>query len=258
VILPACRITTRDDLPRHTALLSIREVPAKTLSVPEHLEGEAATAFVESALGDVLVARAHDFMGLQETQALLDELSKVAPASVQQVVPKLVSLPTLSEILRRLVEEGVSVRDLASVLEALAQLAHAEKDALVLTEHVRSWLRRAITYDVTQGSGTLEPLTLDDSIEEVIRGAISQTAAGSFLTLAPAAGRDIVASIKRALAQAPEELQRHPVLLTQPDVRRFVRKLIESELPRARVVTFSELLPETTIRPACTASLRST
>lgn len=256
VILSPCRVSGRDDLPQHAALLSIREVPAKTLDVPAELTGEAATAFLAQALGDVLVARAHDFMGLQETQALVDELSKVSPASVQQVVPKLVSLPTLSEILRRLVEEGVSVRDLASILEALAQLAHAEKDALVLTEHVRSWLRRAITYDVTNGSGSLEPLTLDDTIEDVIRGAISQTTAGSFLTLSPAAGRDIVASIKRALATASEELKRRPVLLTQPDVRRFVRKLIESDLPGARVVTYSELLPETTIRAACVASLR--
>lgn len=258
VILPPCRVNARQDLPSRAALLSIREVPAKTLEVPEQLEGDSAAAFLASAIGDVLVARAQDFMGLQETQALLDELSKVAPASVHQVVPKLVSLPTLSEILRRLVEEGVSVRDLASILEALAQLAHAEKDALVLTEHVRSWLRRAITYDVTHGSGSLEPVTLDDSIEDVIRGAISQTAAGSFLTLSPAAGRDIVASIRRALSAGSDALRRRPVLLTQPDVRRFVRKLIESELPDARVVTYSELLPETTIRTACVASLRNT
>jgi type III secretion protein V len=256
VILPACRITTKSSLPQSSALLSIREVPAKTLSVPDSLEGSVATRFLGDALSDVLIARAHDFMGLQEAQLLIDELSKVAPASVQQVVPKMVSLATLSEILRRLVEEGVSVRDLASILEALAQVAHVEKDALVLTEHVRSWLRRAITYEVTRGSGSLEPLTLDESIEEVIRGAISQTAAGSFLTLSPAAGRDIVASLKQALSTCPEALQERPVLLTQPDVRRFVRKLIESELPRARVVTFSELLPETNIRAAGTATLR--
>jgi type III secretion protein V len=109
---------------------------------------------------------------------------------------------------------------------------------------------------VTRGSGSLEPLTLDESIEEVVRGAISQTTAGSFLTLSPAAGRDIVASLRRALSACPEELQRHPVLLTQPDIRRFVRKLIEAEFPGARVVTFSELLPETTIRAAGTATLR--
>lgn len=256
VILPACRIGTRAKLPRNAALLSIREVPAKTLVVPDQLEGEAATQFLADALAEVLIARAHDFMGLQEAQLLLDELSKVAPASVQQVVPKMISLATLSEILRRLVEEGVSVRDLASILEALAQVAHVEKDPLVLTEHVRSWLRRAITYEVTRGSGSLEPLTLDESIEEVVRGSISQTTAGSFLTLSPAAGRDIVASLKRALSACPEELQRHPVVLTQPDIRRFVRKLIEAELPGARVVTFSELLPETTIRAAGTATLR--
>ncbi|MEO8178543.1 MAG: flagellar biosynthesis protein FlhA [Deltaproteobacteria bacterium] len=257
VIVAPCRVVSRSSLPSHSALLSIGEVPAKTLSVPEDLEGVAATQFLAQALAEVLVARAQDFMGLQPAQLLLEELSRVAPASVQQVVPKLVSLATLSEILRRLVEEGVSVRDLASILEALAQVAHVEKDPLVLTEHVRSWLRRAITYEVTRGSGLLEPLTLDESIEEVIRGAISQTAAGSFLTLSPAAGRDIVSSLRRALESCPEELQRRPVLLTQPDVRRFVRKLIESELPGARVVTFSELLPETTIRAAGTATLRS-
>jgi type III secretion protein V len=256
VILPPCRILTRSSQPRAAALLSIREVPAKSLAVPDELDGRTATLALSDSLSEVLIERAHDFMGLQETQHLLDELSKVAPASVQQVVPKMLSLTTLSEILRRLVEEGVSVRDLASILEALAQVAHVEKDALVLTEHVRSWLRRAITYEVTRGSGSLEPLTLDESIEDVIRGAISQTVAGSFLTLSPAAGRDIVASLKRALSACPEQLQRRPVVLTQPDVRRFVRKLIESELPRARVVTFSELLPETTIRAAGTATLR--
>jgi type III secretion protein V len=90
----------------------------------------------------------------------------------------------------------------------------------------------------------------------VIRGSISQTSAGSFLTLSPAAGRDIVASLRRALDECPEALRRRPVVLTQPDVRRFVRKLIESELPQARVVTFSELLPETTVRSAGTATLR--
>jgi type III secretion protein V len=256
VIVPACRVVIRSSSPSHSALLSIGEVPAKTLSIPEDLEGAAATQLLAQALAEVLIARAPDFMGLQPAQLLLEELSRVAPASVQQVVPKLVSLATLSEILRRLVEEGVSVRDLASILEALAQVAHVEKDPLVLTEHVRSWLRRAITYEVTRGSGLLEPLTLDESIEEVIRGAISQTAAGSFLTLSPAAGRDIVSSLRRALESCPEELQRRPVLLTQSDVRRFVRKLIESELPGARVVTFSELLPETTIRAAGTATLR--
>jgi type III secretion protein V len=256
VILPPCRILTRASQLRAAALLSIREVPAKSLAVPEQLSGAAATKALADALSEVLIERAHDFMGLQETQHLLDELSKVAPASVQQVVPKLVSLTTLSEILRRLVEEHVSVRDLASILEALAQVANVEKDPLVLTEHVRSWLRRAITYEVTRGSGSLEPLTLDESIEEVIRGAIAQTVAGSFLTLSPAAGRDIVASLKRALGACPEQLQKYPVVLTQPDVRRFVRKLIESEIPRARVVTYSELLPETTIRAAGTATLR--
>jgi type III secretion protein V len=234
--------------------LSIRDVPAKRIRVPDGDASDVA-ALIGESVSEFLLTRAHDFMGLEETQLLLNELARVAPASVQEVVPKLVSVPALSEILRLLIEEGVGVRDLKSILEALAQVAHVEKDALALTEHVRSWLRRAITYELTEGTPLLEPLTLDDSIEDVIRGAITRTAAGSFLTLSPAASRDIVESIRRALEAGPSELRRRPIVLTQPDIRRFVRKLIEVDFPDARVITYAELLPEISIRAAGTAGI---
>jgi type III secretion protein V len=254
VILPPCLIVVGEHVPAGTVVLSIRDVPAKRIRVPDGSANDVA-AFIGEAVSEFLVTRAHDFMGLEETQLLLSELARVAPASVQEVVPKLVSVPALSEILRLLVEEGVGVRDLKSILEALAQVAHVEKDALALTEHVRSWLRRAITYELTDGTPLLEPLTLEDSIEDVIRGAITRTAAGSFLTLSPAASRDIVDTVRQALEQGPAELRRRPIVLTQPDIRRFVRKLIELDFPEARVITYSELLPEISIRAAATARL---
>jgi type III secretion protein V len=254
VILPPCLIVVGDHVPTGTVVLSIRDVPAKRIRVPDGDASDVA-ALIGESVSEFLLTRAHDFMGLEETQLLLNELARVAPASVQEVVPKLVSVPALSEILRLLIEEGVGVRDLKSILEALAQVAHVEKDALALTEHVRSWLRRAITYELTDGTPLLEPLTLDDSIEDVIRGAITRTAAGSFLTLSPAASRDIVESIRRALEALPSELRRRPIVLTQPDIRRFVRKLIEVDFPDARVITYAELLPEISIRAAGTAGI---
>jgi type III secretion protein V len=93
---------------------------------------------------------------------------------------------------------------------------------------------------------------LEPAIEETIRGSVSRTTAGSFLTLSPAAGRDIVAAVKRALGSAPNG---RPVLLTQPDVRRFVKKLIEVELPDVAVVSYAELLPELAIRPVAKVSV---
>jgi len=163
-------------------------------------------------------------------------------------------------VLRRLVEEAVSVRDLRANLQALPSVAHTEKAPLNLTEFVRGQLRRATTYRLTSGRSELPVYLLDSAIEETVRHAITRTAAGSFLTLAPAAGRDVVAAIRRALATPlPQDRATQPrpaqVILTQPDIRRFVRKLIEVDLPDITVVSFAELLPEISLRPVAKATL---
>jgi len=252
VPLPKARVSIVDELPERSVVLSLQEVPAKLVSVPPGIaDADVAAFLVEEAL-TVLRHRAADFIGIAETQSLLDQLEQVAPATVRQVVPKPVSVTLLADILRRLVEEGVSVRDLRGVLEALSQVAQADKDPLNLAEYVRSQQRRAITHQLTSGSGELEVLLLDPAIEDTIRGAISRTAAGSFLTLGPAAARDVVRSIRRARDAATSDTS---VLLTQPDVRRFVRKLVEVELPELRVVSYAELLPEIAVKPLGKAHL---
>jgi type III secretion protein V len=250
VPLPACRLSVVEDLPERTVVLSIHEVPALVMHVPEELpDGDVASFVVEGVLG-VLRGRSGDFVGIAETQLLLDQLEQIAPAVVRQVVPKPVSVTLLSDILRRLVEEGVSIRDLKGILESLAQVASVDKDPLNLAEFARSQMRRTLTHELTAGSGELSVLLLDPQIEDTIRGAISRTGAGSFLTLAPAAGRDIVSAITRALGGASDV-----VILTQPDVRRFVKKLVEMDLPNAKVVSYAELLPEVRILPIGKATL---
>jgi type III secretion protein V len=171
---------------------------------------------------------------------------------VRQVVPKPISVVQLADVLRRLVEEQRSVRDLKGILEALALVGHAEKDPANLAEFVRSQQRRAITHSLTRGGRELSVLLLDPSIEDSVRGAITRTAAGSFLALAPAAARDIVTAVRRALESLGPT---PPPLLTQPDIRRFVRKLLELDFPELRVVSYAELLPEVSVKPAAKATL---
>jgi type III secretion protein V len=241
-----------EDLPERCVVLSLGEVPAQVIEIPREIEDtDVAAHLVERGLA-VIRRRAADFMGIAETQSLLDQLEQVAPATVRQVVPKPVTVTLLADILRRLVDEGISVRDLRGILESLSQVAASDKDPLNLAEFVRSQMRRPITHQLTLGSGELDVVLLDGAIEETVRGAISRTAAGSFLTLAPAAARDVVRAVRRALGERDPS---STVLLTQPDVRRFFRKLVEVDLPELRVVSYAELLPEVVLKPVGKATL---
>lgn len=257
VPLPACIVQINARLPRRHVVLSIHEVPTQVTSLDPALPGEQVAQFLLERILPVLRARAADFLGISETQVLLDRLEQIAPATVRQVTPKPIGLGLLSDILRRLVEERVSIRDLKGILEALAQVGNADKDPLNLTEYVRSQLRRAITYQLTEGRPLLRVVLLSHDIEETVRSAISRTAAGSFLTLNPAAGRDVAAAIGRALASARDATRTEKlVVLTQSDVRRFVKKLIEIDAPDLDVIAYTELMPELRLETAATASIR--
>jgi len=194
-------------------------------------------------LEEVVKRRAHELVGLQETQTMLDQIERAYPALVRNVVPKPVPLPLLADILRRLVEEGVSIRPLREILESLAIHAAAEKDPVALTEAVRGALRRPITHRHAR-AGAMSVHLLDPLIEDTVRDAIQRTATGSYLALPPDLARDIVAAVTRGLAGVAT-----PVLLTQSDVRRFVRRLLENDLPEVAVVSYQELDPAVTVQP---------
>jgi len=253
VPLPQGRLAESAQLPARHVVLSIHEVPARVFVIPPNVGDASLAEFVVGQALGVLHTRAVDFLGIAETQGLLDELEQIAPATVRQVVPKPIPVTLLADVLRRLAEERVNIRDLRAILEALALVGNVERDPLNLAEFVRSQLRRPLTHALTQGGRELSVVLLDGPIEESVRAAVSRTAAGSFLTLAPAAARDVVSAVRRAL---PSERSEAPlVVLTQPDIRRFVRKLLELDLRDVRVVSYAELLPEIAIRPVAKATL---
>ncbi len=253
VPLPAPRLRAAPGGPEGRVVLTLHEVPSDVFDVPTDGSDEDRISWLRDRVAARLRTRAADFLGLAEVQRMLDELEQFAPATVRNVVPKPVTLVLLSDVLRRLVEEGVSVRDLRGVLEALSTVAVNEKDPLNLTEYVRAHMRRTITYRLTGGLGQIDVVLLDPLLEDTVRRAITRTPAGAFLALPPQAARDVLASVQRAFASAGERTS-PPVILTQPDIRRFVRKLLEPDLPNIGVVSFAELLPEVSLKPVARAT----
>ena len=232
-------------------VIRLNEVPLGRGDVPREDWDQAGMRLGDEVLA--LVRRyGHELFGLEETQALLDALERTHPALVREVVPKLISPVLLTDVLRRLVEEGISLRNLRDILGALAEWAPQERDPVALTEHVRVALRRAITYKHAGDAGVLAAYLLDPMIEDAIRDAIQKTAAGSYLALEPQISRDIIAAVGRALGP---EGSNGAVLLTGVEIRRYVRRLVELEHPGLAVLSFQELAPEAQIRPIARISV---
>jgi type III secretion protein V len=205
-------------------------------------------------LAAILRRNARDFVGVQETQTMLDQLEKAFPAIVKEVVPKVVNVLKLTDILQRLVEEEISVRDLRGILQSLAEYGQVEADNVMLTEHVRSALRRYISHKYARGTGTLVVYLLDPQIEEAIRGSIKRTSAGTHLALEPELAQEIVQAVKSECGHLPPSAQR-PVILTAMDIRRYVRKLLEFEFnPPFSVLSYQELAPDLNIQPVARIS----
>ena len=153
-------------------------------------------------------------------------------------------------------EEEISVRDLRSILQAIADQGQVEADSVMLTEHVRSALKRQVSFKYARGTNTLVVYLLDPQIEDAIRSSIKRTSAGTHLALEPEIAQDIVRAVKGECSSLPPTAQR-PVILTAMDIRRYVRKLLEYEFnPPFSVVSYQELSPELNIQPVARISTR--
>jgi type III secretion protein V len=206
---------------------------------------DTVVAAAERALRRV----AHELVTIDAVQARLDELAATHPAAVREVVPRIASLPVLVEVLRQLVREQVSIRDLAAVLGGLAaQQAPAggfgASDASALAERVRATLQRHITA-AHAPRGELAAYTVDAMIEDALRGAVVQRDGAPVLALEPDLARDIVAAARSALPKdAPS------VVLASGDVRRHLRALLAPEMPDVAVLAPHELGAGVTVRAA--------
>jgi type III secretion protein V len=245
VVLPSVAVRRGGpDLGPRSFRLLLAGVPVERGEAPEGTDEGGAAERIAASVAAALERTAHELVGIQETQELLDGLERTHPALVREVVPKLVSPQLLTEVLRRLVEERISIRDLRTILESLAQWAPAERDPVALTEYVRSSLRRSITYRHAGDAASLGVWLLDSEIEDAVRGAIQRGAAGSFLALEPDLTRDILEAVRRAVPAGSRA-----VVVTNMDIRRFVRRLVEVDHPALAVLSYQELQPDLRLDP---------
>lgn len=190
---------------------------------------------------------ANEFVGIQEVKSMIEFVEKSFPDLVKEVT-RLIPLQKMTDIFKRLIQEQISIKDLRTVLESLSEWAQTEKDTVLLTEYVRSSLKRYISYKYSLGQAVLSVYILDPEIEDMVRGAIKQTSAGSYLALDPDSVQLILQGVRSVVAPPPPGGQ-PPVILTAIDVRRFVRKLIEMEFSDISVVSYQEIVPEIRIQP---------
>jgi type III secretion protein V len=256
------RLFLRDD-PEHLDLLSVpfekgdAFLPGiETVWVDERFRAELQKAGLTSMdaaqiltyhLSFHLKTYAAEFIGVQETRYLLTQMEGSYGELVKEV-QRVMPLQKITEILQRLVSEEISIRNLRTVLEALIEWGQKEKDVVLLSEYVRSSLKRYISYKHSSGQNILPAYLFTPDVEDTVRNAIRQTSAGSYLALDPNTARKLVANVKKRVGTLKRHKQR-PVLLTSMDVRRYIRKLIEGELYELPVLSYQELTQEITIQP---------
>jgi flagellar biosynthesis protein FlhA len=223
------------------------QLPALWISADKRDEAQLAgytvvdpSTVVATHLTEVLRSHADELLGRQDTQKLLDHLAKTHPKVVEELVPNLLSLGGVQKVLQNLLRERVSIRDMLTICETLADFAPINKAPDLLTEYVRQKMARSLIGALVDDHNELHLLTVDSKIEDFIRESIHKTDQGSFLSLEPNLGQRIVESvIKETERVAAEGYQ--PVLLSTPTIRRHLRQLIERFAPQVIVISSSEL-----------------
>jgi type III secretion protein V len=185
------------------------------------------------------------FIGLQETQWLLERAGTDYPGLVAEV-QKALPAQRIAEVLRRMLEEQVPIRNMRAILESLVIWGPKEKDLLMVTEYVRGDLGRFIAHRATGGTGELPAIVLDPEVEQTIRQAIKPTPAGNFLALEPAIVDTLLRNLEGICGAEPVK---HLAVIAAMDIRRYVRRMIEQRLPWLHVYSFQELGSDAHLTP---------
>jgi flagellar biosynthesis protein FlhA len=202
---------------------------------------------IATHLGELIRNQAHRLLGRQEVQHLLSLLAEKYPKLVDDVVPALLSLGDVLRVLRNLLRERISIRDLRTAMEAVADLSEQTKDSEQLTELVRERLAPQITASVRGPDGSVAALALDPRLEEVLRASLRDIATGAGGALDPRLLRGLAEQAEQALAKF-SVLGVAPLVIAPPDLRRYVRAIFEHKVSQYAVVSFREIEPSAPLR----------
>ena len=197
-------------------------------------------SIIATHLTEVIRQHIAELLSRQDVQNLVDNLKESNPSIVEELVPKMLGLGEVQKVLQNLLREGISIRDLLTIFETLADYAQTTRDTDVLTEYVRQSLKRAISAKYFPANETTSVVTLDPKVEQEIMSSVKQTEQGAYLTLAPERTKAIMASVQTEIDKL-ESLGKNPIIITSPIVRMYFKKITEEQFKDLIVVSYNEV-----------------
>ncbi|MBN2057371.1 MAG: flagellar biosynthesis protein FlhA [Candidatus Saganbacteria bacterium] len=192
---------------------------------------------------EVIKRHADEIMTRQNVQSLIELVKNTNAAIVRELIPDLLSLGQVHKVLQLLVRERVSIRDLSTILERLADYAHLSRDINILAEYVRQSLARQICEKYANKDGVITVVTIDPSLEETLIGSIHQSEYGSFLAVDPNVGEKILVQISGHLRNF-KRMKLGAVILCSPRLRPHFKRFIERSFPDVAVLSYNEIVPQ--------------
>lgn len=197
---------------------------------------------VATHLTEVIKKYAHELIGRQETKALIESVKDSYSALVDELIPSILSVGDVQKVLSKLLKEKISIRDLVTIFETLADYGKFTKDPEVLTEYVRQSLSRQITQQYASVSEPLKVITVSPAVEKKIAESVQQSDQGSYLAMDPASSQAIYQRLTEQVNRLVQSGQQ-PIILTSPSIRMYLRQLLERSLQDIPVISYSELEP---------------
>ncbi len=197
-------------------------------------------SIIATHLTEIIRQYISELLTRQDVQSLVDNLKETNPSLVEELVPKLLGLGEIQKVLQNLLKEGISIRDLLTVFETLADYATTTRDTDILTEYVRQSLKRAISNKFFPANETTSVVTLDPRLEQEIMASVKQTEQGAYLTLDPAKTKSIMEALGVEVKKL-EDLGKIPLVITSPIVRAYFKKLTEDYYKDLVVVSYNEV-----------------
>ncbi|ADL13130.1 flagellar biosynthesis protein FlhA [Acetohalobium arabaticum] len=237
------------------------DLPALWISEDQKEEAELAgytivdpPSVIATHLTELIKDHAHELLGRQEVQELIDNLKDDYSAVIDELIPELMTIGEIQKVLQNLLKEGIPVRDLVTILETLADEARNTKDIDILTEYARQALSRQISELYKDDKNNIHVLTLDPQLEERISDSIERTEQGAYVTLTPETAQQLFNNLSQKIQEMMQQGY-DPIVLTSPIVRYHFKDLTEQVASDLTVLSFNELEPDLNVQTVGMVSL---
>ena len=200
-------------------------------------------SIIATHLTEVVRSNIDELLTRQDVQNLINNVQEANSTLIADLVPKLLNVGEIQKVLQNLLKEGISIRDLVTIFETLADNAMTTRDTDVLTEYVRQSLKRAISNKYFPSNEMTSVVTLDPKIEQEIMGSVKQTEQGAYINLAPEKMQEILNSVKDEVDKM-EELGKNPIIVTSPIVRMYFKKITSEQFRDLTVISYNEIAPD--------------